>query len=212
MKKAVSKSNLFITFEGSDGAGKSTLMQRIEQELASKGQEVISTRAPGGTSLGTEIRELLLTHKLDRNVSPQTELLLFLADRVQHIHEVILPALQAGKVVLSDRFNDSTIAYQGYARGLGVKFTEDLCNTVCENLKPDITFYLDIDPELGLQRVKKLGARDRMESEKLEFYEKVRAGFLLLAEKEPSRIHILDAHQTADEVFTLAMEVIGVHV
>lgn len=182
---------LLITFEGGDGAGKSTLMQNLYKHLIEKGESVVQTRAPGGTDLGNKIRSLLLHEQ--GVINKKSELFLFLADRAQHVQEVITPALLEGKIILCDRFNDSTIAYQGAARDLDPMQVGALCDFATGGLKPDLTFYLDIDPSIGLQRsVKKLGTKDRMESEALAFHEKLRAAFHAIALKEPLRIHTLD--------------------
>ncbi|MES2199588.1 MAG: dTMP kinase [Chlamydiota bacterium] len=182
---------LLITFEGGDGAGKSTLMQNLYENLVEKGESVIKTRAPGGTDLGDKIRSLLLHEQ--GTIDKKSELFLFLADRAQHVHEVIVPALLQGKIVLCDRFNDSTVAYQGAARGLDPMQVSALCDFATNGLKPNLTFYLDIDPLVGLQRsVKKSGTMDRMESESLSFHERLRTAFHSIALGDPSRIHMLD--------------------
>jgi dTMP kinase len=201
------KRGVFVTFEGGDGAGKTTLIERLYREIEQEGRSVIQTRAPGGTALGEKIRSLLLHEqvKIDRIA----ELFLFLADRAHHVHEVIIPALMEGKDVLCDRFNDSTIAYQGVARALDPAWVSSLCLFATKGLEPDITFYLDIDPEIGLQRtLRKSGTKDRVESEALEFHQKIRASFQNIAKEHPKRVHLLDASQSPDLVFTQAYEVL----
>ncbi len=194
---------MFITIEGGEGAGKTTLIEKLKVHLEGQGIEVVTTREPGGCALAETLREMILSHKID--IDPQAETLLFLAARAQHIQEVIAPALRAGKTVICDRFNDSTVAYQGYARGLGVDAVDDLCDLIPGNLIPDVTFFLDIDPIEGLKRRRNLEADlDRIESEAIAFHQKVREGFLLLAKKHP-RIHIIDATQTVEEVFSQAL-------
>lgn len=194
----------FITFEGGEGAGKTTLIDRIFEELAMRGLSVIKTREPGGTSLGKEIRKLLLYQETSP-VSHQSELFLYLSDRAQHVQEVILPALEAGSIVLCDRFNDSTLAYQGAARAIDIDFVKKLCLAATEGLIPDLTLYLDLDPAIGLARAQKKQAHDRLEKESLEFHTKVRNAFLALAKEEPERFHIIDASQGVDAVFAQAI-------
>lgn len=204
----MTKEGLFITFEGGDGAGKTTLIDKVFDHLKKSGEAVFKTRAPGGTEMGKEIRNLLL-HKQDSPLSKRCELLLFLADRAQHVDEQILPALQTGQVVLCDRFNDSTIAYQGGARGLTPEVVSHLCNFACNGLSPDLTLYLDLDPKIGFERVKNAGmAKDRIESETLEFHQKIREAFQQIAKNEPTRFRILDASKTSEEVFQRAKEMI----
>ena len=164
------------------------------------------TREPGGSRFGEWIRELLLHRKGDLEICGKAEMLLFLAARAQHIEEVIMPSLQEDKIVLCDRFNDSTIAYQGFARGLGTDSVEALCNFVVDGLAPDMTFFLDVDPEVGLQRAARVGAPDRIEELTREFHARVRKGFLQLAEKYPKRIQLLDAHEAPDQVFQQALQ------
>lgn len=200
------KKGIFITFEGGDGAGKTTLIDKIYQYLQKSVKDVIKTRAPGGTKTGREIRELLL-HKSDVPLSKRAELLLFLADRAQHVEELILPTIAQGEVVLCDRFNDSTIAYQGGARGFTDKLVRDLCNFACDGLKPDLTLYLDLDPKIGFERSQKAGLKkDRIESEALKFHQKIRKTYKQIAKKEPKRFIIIDASKTPEEVYTQAKE------
>lgn len=192
---------LFITFEGCEGAGKSTLILRVFDALVKRGLDVIKTREPGGSIVGQQIRKLLLESK---SLSPRTEVLLFLADRAEHVHSVIKPALEMDKVILCDRYTDSTLAYQGAARDLDVT---DLCSFAAYDLEPHLTLYLDIDPQLGLSRIQR--KKDRMETEGSHFHHKVREGFLSLAKKHPKRIATLDASLSQEEVFKLAMEVVN---
>ncbi len=191
---------MFITFEGGEGAGKTTLIQRLYEELKRQGKKVLTTRAPGGTKIGTQVREMLL-HK--EHMSGRCELLLFMADRAQHVDEVILPALQSGHIVLCDRFNDSTLAYQAGARGFPSDYVSQLCLFATNQLQPDLTLYLDLDPEKGLARVKR--SKDRIEQEALSFHQKIRATYLEIAKKEPNRFHVLDASKSPDAVFTEAL-------
>jgi len=192
---------LFITFEGGEGAGKTTLIERLGKALSSKGYSVLTTREPGGTALGEEVRRLLLQ---PYPLSPYAELTLFLSSRAQHIAEVILPSLQQGKIVLCDRFNDSTIAYQGAARGLGEEQVEAFCSFISQGLVPDVTFYLDLDPEVAFKRLQR--EKDRIEQETLSFHRSIREAFLRLSEKHCKRISVLDASLSSDAVFSSAMQ------
>jgi dTMP kinase len=203
---------VLISFEGGEGAGKSTLIQKIYDYLKApgnvQGQDVLLTRAPGGTMTGELIRHLLLHHD-EKDISPRCELFLFLADRAQHVQEIIMPALQKNRIVLCDRFNDSTVAYQGGARGFDLDWVRRLCLFATQNLEPHITLYLDIDPEEALQRVNR--SKDRIEKEALEFHKKIRGAYLEIAKKDPKRFHVIDASQTPDDVFNQALTVLAAH-
>lgn len=187
----------FITFEGGEGSGKTTLIENINNAFLSKNLATIVTREPGGTKFGEHVRKLLLDQS-DEKITSKAELCLFLASRSQHIQDVILPNIKSNKIVLCDRFNDSSIAYQGHARGLGIESVIKFSSYILEDLEPDLTFYLDIDPKIGLSRVK--GNLDRIESEALSFHEKIREGFHILAKKY-SRIKMLDATKSPEEVY-----------
>lgn len=208
----MTKKGCLITFEGGEGAGKSTLLRNLERALKDEGHEVLVCHEPGGTLLGEHVREWVLSQKNNQNfLSPMAELLLFLAARAQNLQEHIIPALSQNKIVLCDRFNDSTVAYQGVARGLGVELVAQLCDSVCQGVSPNLTFFLDLDPIEGLKRTKKLhkkhagaGELDRIESEALEFHQKVRNGLREQARKYPSRIYTIDSTQPVDHVFQLA--------
>ncbi len=197
---------MFISFEGGEGAGKSTLIQKIYQHLIREGKPVLLTRAPGGTMTGDLIRHLLL-HQDENEISYRTELFLFLADRSQHVQEVILPALEKEKIILCDRFNDSTVAYQGGARGFEPQWVRKLCHFATQDLEPDVTLYLDIDPIEGLKRVKR--SKDRIEKESTVFHQKIRETYLSIAEKEPKRFHVLDGSQNPDDVFQHALRLLA---
>ena len=197
----------FITFEGGDGTGKSTQIKALERHLAARGRSFVSTREPGGTPLGKLIRQALLEVGKQPIGSP-TELFLYLADRAQHVQDVILPALDSAKIVLCDRYTDSTLAYQGYGRGIDLKVLRELNRIADRGVRPDLTLLFDCPVELGLSRTAKrlaeedagAGREDRFEREKLEFHEKVRAGFLELARAEPERFRIIDASRPMVEV------------
>ena len=194
------KPGFFITFEGGEGAGKTTLIEGIFRYVTARGFSVLKTREPGGTKIGERVRSLLL-EKGQEEISPYAELSLFLASRAQHIAEVILPALKAGKIVLCDRFNDSSVAYQGIARGLGKEGVSQACSFISQGLVPHLTFYLDIEPSLGLSRVQRTRVQDRIEQEGLSFHEKIRKAYLELVIENPKRMHLLDASLPKERVF-----------
>lgn len=189
---------MFITFEGGDGSGKSTQIQSVRDWFESRDREVIVTREPGGTELGTEIRRLVQNGPED--VDARTEALLYAADRAYHVATVIRPALERGAVVLGDRYIDSSLAYQGAARSLGVDEIASLSAWATQGLYPSLTFLLDLPPEVGARR--RTDAPDRMERESMDFHERVRHEYLRLADAEPERIVVIDAVGTVDEVFS----------
>jgi dTMP kinase len=205
MNQRMKMSRPFFTCEGGEGSGKTTLIERLRSTLIADGYQTIVAREPGGTPLGERIRDLLLTTK-DVSIDPKAECLLFLASRLQQIEEVIKPALQQGKIVLCDRFNDSTIAYQGVARNLGFEKIKNLCDSVCDGFGPTHTFYLDIDPRIGLSRNSQAGKQDRLEQEMLDFHQRVREGFKRISQTDPERFLIIDASQTKDAVFNQVYE------
>lgn len=193
-------SGTFITIEGIEGAGKSTIAKRLIEWLESQGRECVQTREPGGTRAGEKIREILLNPEI--KLTSESELLLFEAARRQIMEELILPALEEGKTVVLDRFYDSTTAYQGYGRGLDLDWIEKLNMFACHNRKPDITILLDIGVHIGLQRAKKVsGTQDRFESEKVEFMERVRQGFLTIAKNEPQRFICINVDHEIEEIW-----------
>jgi dTMP kinase len=204
----------FITFEGGDGTGKTTQIQALERYLAARGKSFVSTREPGGTALGKHIRELLL--EIDRHpIAAPTELFLYLADRAHHVKEVIIPALHDGKIVLCDRYSDSTLAYQGYGRGLDLEMLRRFNQLADHGVKPDLTLLFDCPVRLSLSRTvqrvaansSNSGREDRLERERAEFHEKVRAGFLALARAEPDRFRIIDASQPATTTSSVIEEI-----
>ena len=200
---------VFITFEGGDGAGKTTLIDHLFTTLIDRGLKVLKTRAPGGSKIGEKIRDLVL-HTKDAKLSSRTELFLFLADRAQHAEEIILPALNQGYIVLCDRFNDSTVAYQGIGRDFGEKYIKDLCAFASSGLQPTLTLYLDLDPKIGMQRIQKTQVdKDRIESEKTNFHEVIRKAFHKIAQEEPKRFHLLDANRSPDVVYEQALNTIN---
>ncbi len=195
---------MFISFEGTEGVGKTTLIRKIHQYFEQQGKEVVLTREPGGTPLAEQIRSLLLAVNHEEQMSHDTELLLIYAARAQHLQQVIIPALNAGKIVLSDRFTDASFAYQCSGRGLSQEKLQLLNQTFVAKM-PNITFWLDAPIELGMTRARERGALDRFEQEKLSFFAKVRAGYEILWQAEPERIKRLDATQNADLVFEEAL-------
>ena len=190
---------LFISFEGIDGVGKSTQADRLGEWLTSKGKEVLRTLEPGGTDLGQEIRNILLHRKGD--VAPRAEALLYAADRAHHVATKIRPALNAGKNVITDRYLDSSVAYQGAGRALDANQVRDLSLFAVENLLPNLTVLLDLDAAAALERRSKTGTEpDRLEREKLGFFEAVRDQYLKLAAAEPNRWLVVDARLDVDEI------------
>ncbi len=192
---------VFITFEGIDGSGKTTQATRLKNFLTERGVEVVMTREPGGTRVAEKIRDILL----DRNnigIVPRAELMLYLASRAQHTAEIIRPALERGMWVISDRFTDSSVAYQGCARGLGMEKTRELSLFATEGLHPDLTFYLEITPEEASRRLAAQGkALDRLEVERKEFYLKVIEGYRWIASQEPHRFIIIDGSAEPEKVW-----------
>ncbi|GAA5183262.1 dTMP kinase [Acinetobacter kookii] len=195
---------MFISFEGTEGVGKTTLIRKIHEHLVQQGQDVVLTREPGGTPMAEQIRSLLLSVNHEESMSNDTELLLMYAARAQHLQQVIVPALATGKTVMCDRFTDASFAYQCAGRGLS-KEKLQLLNANFVSHMPDITFWLDAPTELGMSRARARGALDRFEQEKAAFFEKVRSGYQELWERQGERIKRLDATQTPEQVFHQAL-------
>ncbi|MGH9842999.1 MAG: dTMP kinase [Blastocatellia bacterium] len=200
-----------ITFEGIDGCGKSTQHRLLAAYLAERGVECVSTRQPGGTALGRKIREALLAGD-DGSVDPLAELLLYEADRAHHVRTLVIPALEAGKTVLSDRFYDATTAYQGYARGFDLKLVHELNSLAACGITPDLTLLFDLDIELALSRTHKRGDEtagpDRLDREPVRFHQRVRDAYLELAAREPHRFRIIPAAGSVETTFQLVIEAI----
>ena len=188
----------FVSFEGIEGSGKSTQVKLLGDFLRAGGHDVLETLEPGGTNIGLKIRKLLL--EPENHMDPVAELLLYCSSRVQHVREVIYPAIQRGAIVITDRFTDSTVAYQGFARGVNMKVINTINEIVVPELKPGLTFLLDLDVEEGLRRNRNAQKMDRFELETIEFHNRVRKGFLQIARHEPERIKVIDASRSAEEV------------
>jgi len=202
---------MFLTIEGIEGAGKSTFIGLLEAELVKRGVDFLRTREPGGCALGRQIRPLLLD--ASQKVSDRAELFLFLADRAQHVADTIRPALERGQWVICDRYADSTIAYQGYGRGMDPEELQKLNDYATGGLWPDITFLLDLPAEVGLGRALARNGREgltqsegRFEAEALAFHQRIREGFLARAARWPQRFRVLDAAQTPDAIVEQAMK------
>jgi dTMP kinase len=190
---------LFITLEGIEGVGKSTAVETVASTMISIGKDVLVTREPGGTSVGEQVREILLSRKNER-ITPTTELFLLLAARNQHLQEVVIPALKLGKCVICDRYIDATFAYQGAGRKLGDALVSQANALIPDLAIPDLTLLLDATPELGLKRVEMRGLSDRFEIESNTFFENVRDCYLRRASEQPKRILLVDASRTLGEV------------
>ena len=197
-------SGLFVTFEGGEGSGKTTQLRLLANRLRAASEEVIETRDPGGTTIGKEIRTLLLSRE-SAPVSEATELFLYEASRAQLVRELIAPALARGAVVLSDRFTDSTLAYQGFGRGFDLNLIRQLNRLASDGLTPDLTILFDLDPGIGLERCARssradMASHDRIEAEPLAFHQRVKEGYLALARQEPDRIRLVDARLSIPEI------------
>ena len=213
------KKTLFITLEGGEGAGKTTQINRLGNLLTEEGYKVITTREPGGTAEGERIRGLLVRQGKEM-WSAMSEVLLLLAARSLHVERVVKPALELEKIVICDRFSDSTLAYQGYGRGLPIEKIKTLSQEVLGDIQPDLTFILDIDPEVGLRRsTKRLASEghggetteDRFEKLDLSFHQRVRDGFLDIAKSDSKRCHVIDASQSTEDIAAQIKEVIFKH-
>ena len=206
----------FITFEGIDGSGKTTQMRLLVQRLQTQGRDVLEAVEPGGTAVGRQIRHILLD-AANQDLRPTTELLLYFASRAQNVEQCILPALAAGKIVVCDRFTDSTLAYQGYARGLGAETVLALDRIACRGLAPDLTLLIDLDLDTALARAHKRnagGATDetRMDDQSREFHQKVRDAYLALAKQHAGRFRVIDGRGTPEEIARRVWESVVPHV
>jgi len=190
---------LFITIEGMDGSGKTTQINRLKEYFEKKGQHVVLSREPGGTAISEAVREIVLDIR-HKEMDDVTEALLYAAARAQHVRQLIRPSLEEGSIVICDRFVDSSIVYQGYARGLGEEDVKMINNYATGGLRPDITFFLDLEHRIGMDRKKNQQELDRLEAEKEEFHQKVRKGYHRLLEDNGDRMVGIDAGQSIDEV------------
>lgn len=206
---------MFITLEGIEGSGKTTQVGHMLAFLASKGLACIATREPGGTQIGKKIRAILLDPE-SKEMEPLVELLLYTADRTQHVKEIILPLLSAGKTVICDRYYDATVVYQGFARGIKIDLIRELHQSILNDLKPDMTILLDLPIKIGLARAwqqiesgTRAGLETRFEEETLAFHEKVRSGYLELARLEPERFRVVDASRDENQVRTEIIDILA---
>ena len=190
---------LFITFEGCEGSGKTTVSKYLYNRLKDEGYDVIYSREPGGVDIAEQIRAVILNVR-NTAMDPRTEALLYAASRRQHLAEIVLPALRAGKIVLCDRFVDSSLVYQGYARGIGIDKVWELNQFAIDDCMPDLTLYYDVDVETGLSRVRSRGEMNRLDSENVEFHKSVRKAYQMIAEKYPERIVTVDSNRPLREV------------
>lgn len=204
------RGGLFINFEGGDGSGKTTQMRRLAERLRSEGRKVLETAEPGGTRIGNQIRRILLD-SANQELRPTAEMLLYFASRNQNVEELILPALAAGTIVLSDRFTDSSMAYQGFARGLGEDAVLAVDRVACRGLVPDATILIDIDLETSLDRARGRNLQDtetRMDGQAVEFHRKVREAYLHMARREPRRFRVIDGRPDPDTVARAVWEAV----
>ena len=190
---------LFITFEGCEGSGKTTVSKYLYNRLKEEGYDVIYSREPGGVDIAEQIRSVILNVR-NTAMDSRTEALLYAASRRQHLAEIVLPALKAGKIVLCDRFVDSSLVYQGYARGIGIDKVWELNQFAIDDCMPDLTLYYDVDVETGLSRVRSRGEMNRLDSENVEFHKSVRKAYQMIAEKYPERIVTIDSDRPLREV------------
>jgi len=204
---------LFITFEGAEGAGKTTQIQKLKEYFEEQGRKCVVTREPGGTPVAEQLREIVKHHDGPELIVDEAEVFLFAASRAQHVRNLIIPALEEGCIVLCDRFYDSTLAYQGFARGQDMQFLKTVINYAICGCVPDATLLLDLDPEIGFSRTRvreeTLGKADRIEAAGLEFHQAVRRGFLRLAEEDPARIKVVSADQEIESLHQQIVEMIN---
>jgi dTMP kinase len=205
----MARNGKFMTFEGGEGCGKSTHIERLTARLRKDGRSVLVTREPGYTEVGEQIRHVLQYSKKSTAMVPETELLLFCASRAQLVREVIAPALKQGQIVICDRFLDSTTVYQGAGRRLDSKAVTAINRFAVGDCMPDLTIVIDLDPRVGLERARGRELFDRMESQSLQFYDRVRRGYLDLAKREPKRVKIVDGNQSMEAVYKQIWELVS---
>lgn len=201
------RKGLFIVLDGPEGSGKSTIARKLSGDLGEMGFDVLLTSEPGGMRLGAMIREILL-HKKEISLAAEAELLLFEADRAQHVSEIILPALRAGRAVVCDRFSAATMAYQGYGRGMDREFIKKVDAFATGGLEPDLTIILDVDVATGLSRVRKVRSTDKMERLGAQFHGKVRKGFLEVARTSRGKVMVVDSSGALDDAYAAARELV----
>ncbi|WP_407938579.1 dTMP kinase [Niallia nealsonii] len=201
--------SFFITLEGPEGAGKTTIINMLIEYFSASGKKILATREPGGIHIAEKIRQIILDPN-HTEMDGKTEALLYAAARRQHLVEKVIPALEKGYIVLCDRFIDSSLAYQGYARGLGIDNVWKINEFAIDGLMPNATIYFDIDPKIGLERINKTDEREinRLDLEKLDFHERVKEGYYQIIEKFPNRIYKVDASQSLEQVFEDAKKII----
>lgn len=197
----------FITFEGCDGCGKSTQLKMLSEYLTENDIPHIFTREPGGGKISEAIREILLSGK-NSNMTDECEALLFAASRVQHLSDRVEPALQEGKLVICDRYVDSSLAYQAYARGLGAEFVSEINAYALKNYRPDVTVFIDLSPEAAFQRKRGADQNDRLELAGMDFHKRVYEGYKEIAKKEPDRVACVDGNQTPEEIFAEVIHIL----
>lgn len=200
------KKGIFISLEGIEGTGKSTQAKLLSKYLSARGYKTVLTEEPGGTKISRHIRKVLLSTR-NKKMDYLTELFLYNAARIQHIKEKIIPAIEKGAIVITDRFSDSTVAYQGFGRGIDLKLIDSIDKIATNRMRPDITILLDINVRTGLQRNRRINKKDRLELEDIRFHERVRRGFLKLASKEPKRIKLVKASKGIEAVHR---EILGI--
>ena len=205
----MSLKGIFITFEGGEGCGKSTLLEQLVTRLRDQGHKVILAREPGGTDVGEQIRHILQYSRHSVSMKPETELLLFCASRAQLVREVIRPAIDRGEIVICDRFLDSTTVYQGVGRKLDPQQVAQINLFAIDDCLPDLTLIIDLDPRIGLERVRGRELFDRMENQAIDFYERVRQGYLELAKREPGRVKVVDGSQSIETVGQRVWQLVG---
>ncbi|QFK69819.1 dTMP kinase [Pradoshia sp. D12] len=207
------KRGVFITVEGPEGAGKTTVLARVGEQLEKEGYSIVLTREPGGIPIAEQIRQVILNPD-HTEMDSRTEALLYAAARRQHLMEKVVPALNKGCIVLCDRFVDSSLAYQGYARGLGIEEVREINRFAIQDTMPELTLFFMIDPEIGLKRIENHKSREinRLDLEKLNFHQKVYEGYQLLIKNEPDRIKVIDANQSFEEVYQETLQQIRTYI
>lgn len=207
------KRGVFITVEGPEGAGKTTVLAKVGEQLEKEGYSIVLTREPGGIPIAEQIRQVILNPD-HTEMDSRTEALLYAAARRQHLMEKVVPALNKGCIVLCDRFVDSSLAYQGYARGLGIEEVREINRFAIQDTMPELTLFFMIDPEIGLKRIENHKSREinRLDLEKLNFHQKVYEGYQLLVKNEPDRIKVIDANQSFEEVYQETLQQIRTYI